>query len=147
MSAIETSRTGQRFDARYWRVTAHVFIPAHWGRQYCELCMDPRRRVIHLREIPEEDPRRFWAGMGRDYPVGRRTDHTWFRIEAWNDAGGGCSYPAGGDFDAAVESARIMRTSGDFEGRHYDHYLVAEIYEHTVCDTNYHPLPDEDVEP
>lgn len=144
MSAITSSRAAERFDARYWRATPHVFIKAHWGPQYCELCMDPRRRMIHLRDLPEEDPRRFWASMGRGYQVGRPGDHTWFRIDAWNDDGGSCSYGTNRhiSFEGVAETARIMMLSGDADGRIYDHYLITEIYEHTVCDTNYHPVPE-----
>jgi len=140
---ITQSKAAERFDVRYWREMPHVFMKAHWGRRYCELCLDGPLKGIHLRGLVDEDPRRYIGSMGRNYPIGRVTDHTWYRVDAWNETNNAsCSYPAGDDFDSAVEQARIMRDSGDVEGRHYEHYLVTEIYEHTVCDTNYHEIGD-----
>lgn len=144
---ISRSATSSRFDRAYWQKTPHAFVPAHWGPKYCDLCLDPKRRVIHLKWGTDEerlrDPRSNL--MPRGYPISRRSDHTWYRIEGWNDDNdGSCSYGMGDDktFDDCVEIAKIMKVSGDGQGQVYDHYTIVEVYEYTVADTNYHTVEE-----
>lgn len=140
-------------EAAYWRRTPHTFAPAHWGRAYCALCLDPRRRVVHVRreDLPWGDPRKI---AGYQQHTGNWSQ-TVFRVEAWDgdapdEHGAACSYgfdhrtgSAGMTREQADDYARHLKMHGDGQGRRYAHHAVVEYRHTSVCVTLVHPVTEE----
>jgi len=127
-------------ETAYWRSTPHGFVPAFWGPQYCLLCSDPKRRVIHLdrKAMTHGDPRRY---AGYESTTGNWME-TWWKVEAWNDDGRSCSYGRPGleSREQAEEYARSLAEHGDTRGERYDHYAAVEYRHYSVCTTLVHPI-------
>lgn len=126
----------------YWREAQHIFTPAHWGHEFCVLCLNKEtgEDVTHLRpqDLPADDPRHVGPLLG--YPLARPSQTRWI-VLGYNADGGSCSY--GEDmqtYDDAVARAKHFRDNGDHSGKRYQHYVVTEIHEYTVADIYHHDV-------
>jgi hypothetical protein len=117
----------------FWQSTPHLFIPAHWGPQYCRCCADPKRRKIHdVRPEPATH-----VGNCTGYEVATK-DEFGFAVTAWNDDGGACHYGMKDTFEEAMAFVDNLRKSGDFQrdGRMWQHFQIDERRYYTSVDTN-----------
>ena len=115
----------------FWRDRKHLFVPAHWGPDYCRCCLNEAGEAVH----DVQPDRGTHVGNCTGYRVARETE-TLYAVVGWSDDGAGCAFGNASrtveEAYAFVESGRAVRS----DGRAYDHYQIEERTYFTACDTN-----------
>lgn len=100
------STIGTPDAAVYWKATPHVFVPARWGREFCDLCLqrESGQEVEHLdrEKLPMSDPR---ATSGLTSPTPRLHDPV--------PPGAGMSTPRHIEQVQSVLGCQPYRSAGD----------------------------------